>query len=108
MASGSIDLLNDLFVEKEYTYTYSIGKDGVLLVSADNFNMKNLEGYVAISAKQFVSGSRYIAVSGVAAGATGTTTAMMLKEVGGAARSNITARLSVVYVKSDFYDEMNS
>ena len=103
MASGSVELLSDLFVERNYTYTYSLKKNAALLITADDFGMKNPSGYTAISATRFNSGSRYIAVAGVATWQTGAGTAMAVKEVGGADRSDVTARLTVVYVKSDFY-----
>ncbi len=103
MASGSVELLSDLFVEKVYTYAYTIKKNDSLSITADDFSMKTPDGYTAISVKRFTSGSKYVAVGNVTTSATGTTTVMLLREVGGADRSNLTARLTVVYVKSDFY-----
>jgi len=102
MANGSVELLSDLFVEKVYTYTYSLGKNDSLLITANDFGMKNPDGYLPISIKRFTSGSRYISVGNVTTTSTGTGTVMAVKEVGGGARSDITARLTVVYVKSDF------
>ena len=90
-----------LFKVVAYTYAYSLAANENINITANQFEMSTPSGYTPIAVRNFYSGSNNAAVRAVYGSATGGSTVMSVRNFTTNAISNVTAGLTVLYVRSD-------
>lgn len=93
----------DQFIKvKTYTYIYNISADTSLHISANSLQMATPTGYTPLAIVRFNSGEQDIYVRNVNINATGTASAMSVKNTATSNKSNVTATLVIAYIKSAY------
>lgn len=89
------------FQKKRYTYTISsIAAGATMIVSASNMGFSTPSGYTPVAIYDIYTGSPAISVAHVSVEATGSTTAIAFRNNYGAAISNITCSVGILYIQT--------
>ena len=93
--------LTNLFQYKFYEYSVpTVDVNKTLAIKANDFGFSTPSGYKPFAVIRFSSGSVNLAASAVNGLATGTATAMSIRNIASSAQSNKTASVGIMYIKT--------
>lgn len=102
-AEAKLNALGTLFKYKVYNYDISSVASGANLeIKANQFGFSTPSGYKPLAIGRFFAGSSNFSVSLVNPFATGTATAMNLRNLANSAQTDKTATIGIIYVKSGY------
>lgn len=103
------DIFDDLFVRQTFTATYSIGANGPKALLANDFDYTPPNGYRPMAIAKIRTGHSQIEVQQFGITSLimpGTETLMTLYNTSSTARSNVTAEVTIVFVKAYAISEL--
>lgn len=98
--SSTIDTTN-IFYIKTFSFAYTIGANTYKELTATNFKLSTPTGYKVFSVSRFDTGANKVALCGILPW-NDSGVVMRVKNMGTAITSNITASMTVVFVKDEF------
>ena len=96
-------ILNGAIIYRQYNKTYSLAASGYLTLSATDFGVENIPGYVARGIIYFSSGTSMVVPVIVSAWENSNST-MMLRNVTNSAANNKNAAVHIMYVKRELVE----
>lgn len=104
MATGSVTRLGNLFIRGVYSAKYNINANDYHAISNTDFGCSTPTGYVPFAIATITSGSAYVTFTVASVTPQGSDDVILrLREVGGSKRTDLTAKITIIYVKEGFF-----